>query len=120
MRRAAYDKGVKAEERVAHDLNELGWDILARNWRGGRGELDVVASKDGHLQFVEVKARKTLGSGLEAVTRAKRLRLVSAGQAWLAQYDEPIRDVSFSLAIVLDVDGHCQVEWVYDFFDENE
>ncbi|MEL6349991.1 MAG: YraN family protein, partial [Myxococcota bacterium] len=37
-------------------LRRDGWDILATNFRGGGGELDVVALRDGLLRVVEVKA----------------------------------------------------------------
>jgi putative endonuclease len=39
-------------------LRQLGWDIVARNWRGKRGELDLVAYDDPFLVFVEVKTRR--------------------------------------------------------------
>jgi putative endonuclease len=118
-RRAALAKGILAECRVANALEEQGWRILARNWRGGRGELDVVAVKAGHLRFVEVKARPTVDQGLDAVTPAKRRCLVSAGRAWLSQYGDPKQDVSFVLAIVLGAEAAGRIEWVSDPFDEN-
>jgi putative endonuclease len=39
-------------------LRRSGWDIVARNWRGKRGELDLVAYDDPFLVFVEVKTRR--------------------------------------------------------------
>lgn len=38
-------------------LRMLGWDILARNWRSRRGELDLVAFDGPQLVIVEVRTR---------------------------------------------------------------
>jgi putative endonuclease len=82
-------------ERVASGwLEARGYRILARNWRCPYGELDLVAEHDGELVFVEVKTRRGLGHGApeEAVTPAKRRRLIAAAQSYLvatAQEDHP-------------------------------
>ena len=33
----------------------MGWDVVARNWRGRGGEVDLIAWHDSWLVFVEVK-----------------------------------------------------------------
>lgn len=38
-------------------LRRHGYRILARNWRYGHWELDIVAVKDGDIVFAEVKTR---------------------------------------------------------------
>lgn len=50
---------------------------MARNFRSKRGELDVVAFRDGVLAVVEVKARRSDGFGdpLESISPAKQLRV---------------------------------------------
>ncbi len=40
-----------------HYYRQRGAAILARNWRGGGGELDLVAREDDTLVFIEVKTR---------------------------------------------------------------
>jgi Holliday junction resolvase-like predicted endonuclease len=51
--------------------------IVARNWRCKRGELDVIACRDGVLVVCEVKARASnaFGTPAEAVTPAKQLKV---------------------------------------------
>jgi len=71
-------------------MKKQGYHILARNWRGSRGEIDVVASKAGFLVFLEVKYRTTLrlGDGTEAVGPAKQRALIRAAREFLHRYPE--------------------------------
>jgi putative endonuclease len=39
-------------------LERMGWRILGRNVRIGRGELDIIASDGGELVIVEVRTRR--------------------------------------------------------------
>lgn len=96
-------------ERVAEEhLVGLGYRILDRNWRWSRGELDLVAEQDAEIVFVEVKARRsqTFGSPEEAITRAKREKLIQSAYAYLGRarrQDSPWRiDV---VAIDMERDG---------------
>lgn len=94
------DVGVRGEDVAARHLEELGWQILARNWRCPAGELDLIAVEhDGRgptLVVCEVKCRTGLGYGdpLEAITYAKLAKLRDLTQHWLrsqAQYWPRIR-----------------------------
>jgi len=80
------EKGRLAEDKAANFLQAQGYDILARNVRGGRGELDIVALKDDIIAFVEVKAHQQRASSLQAVTEDKCARLRSAATAWLMKH----------------------------------
>ena len=84
-------QGQKAEELCADLLRRAGLRILARNWRCPYGELDLIAEEDGELVFVEVKTRRGTSHGApeEAITPAKRARLVAAAQSYLAEIAAP-------------------------------
>lgn len=77
--------GSSGERLAASWLTARDYHILGLNWRCPYGELDVIAEQDGELVFVEVKTRRGTGMGLpeEAVTAAKRRKLVAAAQAYL-------------------------------------
>lgn len=97
--------GRLGEERAAHHLEGEGWTILARNWRDGPRELDLVAWRDGVLAVVEVKTRGSdaFGSPFEAITRRKRRELEAAARAWLrleAPSAPPIREIRFDAVAV--------------------
>lgn len=75
---------------------------MAQNWRGPGGELDLVASRQGCLRLVEVKARAPDDpvGGLEAVDGRKRRRLVRAAEAFLADWHDLVVEVCFMVAVV--------------------
>jgi Holliday junction resolvase-like predicted endonuclease len=83
MRTDRQQAGDEAEVLVAAHLERLGWTIVARNARAGRGELDLVAVDPGpprELVVVEVRRRSSRSFGLveETVDRRKRARLRAA------------------------------------------
>ncbi len=51
--------GKEGEEIATAHLIKEGYKILARNYRSGRAELDIIATKDNLLIVVEVKTRET-------------------------------------------------------------
>lgn len=55
--------GVKGEEMAAVWLTGNGYKILEKNWRHSTLEIDIIATKDECLHFVEVKARNYSGFG---------------------------------------------------------
>lgn len=121
-RREAHLEGLQAEELVAARLASVGWSVVARNWLGGGGELDVVVSQGGRLRFVEVKARRPgQDDGLDAVGPTKRARLVRAAEAFLQAWTEPVTEACFLVAVVhLPAPGSpepARVEWIDDAFD---
>ena len=115
-RRAALQRGVDAEVRVANALSKAGWSILGRNWRARRGELDVVAQKDGRLRFVEVRLRPTMNLGVESISPTKRRRLIAAAEAWLGTHSEAFDEVCFTLAVVVS-DFTVPIQWIDNPFD---
>jgi putative endonuclease len=78
------------EQMAADHLAEAGYEIIDRNWRTRRGELDLIAADADALVFCEVKTRVVGGrSGpalaLDAVGPAKRRRLRHLAMAWLRE-----------------------------------
>ena len=80
--------GQRGEEIAARFRLSEGFDLLHRNWRSGRYELDIVARKEGVLHIVEVKSRKADGltAPEEAMTRKKFNALFRAAQQYVALY----------------------------------
>lgn len=82
--------GRYGEDLACRALREDGLEILARNWRCGAGEIDIVAATSGTLVVCEVKTRASsaFGPPEEAVTFAKIRRLRGLAAEWLASRGE--------------------------------
>ena len=83
------DIGREGEDVAASYLMQKGYRIVARNWRYGPKEIDIVARDGETMVFVEVKTRSTLAFELprEAVTKKKMKNLVEAADAYMLQYN---------------------------------
>jgi putative endonuclease len=98
-RRALGDHG---EALAASWYQARGFVVVARNWRGRGGEVDVVVRRGRLVVFCEVKARTTdvYGSGADAVGRVKRSRVRRVAAEWLAATRPGPVDVRFDVAVV--------------------
>ena len=113
LRRAALLRGQQAERDVADWLEGQGWQVLARNWHGRGGELDLVVLRDAKLRIVEVKLRRPDDPvGLEAISASKQRKLRRTAEAWLEQHEDLYLEVAFAVAYV--VDG--AIDWIDDAF----
>lgn len=65
-----------------------GYRILARRYRCKAGEVDLIARRGDLVAFVEVKARRELKAGVDAVTVTAARRIGAAGEHWLARHPD--------------------------------
>jgi putative endonuclease len=79
------------ERLAARHLERAGWAVLARNYRLGRKEIDLVARRGGVVAFVEVKTRRgtAFGDPLESVTPRKRREIAEVAAGWIQRFGEP-------------------------------
>lgn len=73
------------ENYVSNYLKNLGFIIIDRNYHTKYGEIDIIASKDGKIHFVEVKTRKSLlfGTPEEAYSLKKQDRIIKTALSYL-------------------------------------
>ncbi|WP_029252554.1 YraN family protein [Paraoerskovia marina] len=105
--------GRYGESVAVRHLESLGWQIVARNWRTARGELDVVALDGDVLVAVEVKTRRGVLSGhpAEAVTPAKLARIRRLTGEWLSLDRSHPASVRIDVvAVVVARAGAAQIE----------
>ena len=94
-------KGKQAEDAACKYLEKQGYQVVERNRRLGRGELDIIATLDDILAFVEVKGHQHRTSSIEAMHYDKQQRMVSAAQTWLGQHPDYMNhQCRFDLVIV--------------------
>lgn len=81
--------GQKAETAVAAHLKNQGFKIVVQNWRTPLCEVDLIASKDGIVYFVEVKYRShdRQGDGFSYITPSKLRRMNFSAEIWVAEND---------------------------------
>lgn len=111
--------GREGEDYAVRYLEERGFLVLARNYRAGRGEIDVIVRRDDRIGFVEVKSWKVYGmENLEyAVDRRKQAKIISASRKFLA--DSALYDglrIGYDLLFVDGIDG--SVFFLEDAFNE--
>ena len=77
--------GSLGEQLACRFLEEHGFQVLERNWRQARHELDIIAQKGKELIIVEVKTRSSEQHGQpeEAVKKGKRGKLIQGANAYI-------------------------------------
>lgn len=80
-------KGTEGEVKAAAYLEERGYRVLERNWRCRMGEIDLIATRDGVLVFIEVKlrAQRKFGLPAESVHAAKQRKIRLVAELYLAR-----------------------------------
>jgi putative endonuclease len=80
--------GREGEQAAVRYLEGCGFRILDRNWRCADGEIDIVAVERHTFVVCEVKTRTgtRYGTPLDAIGRAKRLRLRRLAAQWLSAH----------------------------------
>lgn len=96
----------RSGEWVAADfLEDKGIRVIDSNWRCPGGEIDIVALDGAELVIVEVKTRRSrrYGDPLEALTRAKLLRLRTLAVLWARAHQHIIGTIRIdAVGIIMD------------------
>ena len=91
-------------ERVAERwLVQRGWLVVARRFRSGHRDIDLIVERGGIVAFVEVKARRgtRFGDPVEAVHWRKQRELGRSARVWLARFSRPGYAYRFDVVGVL-------------------
>ena len=85
-----HNTGVTGEELAANYLLDNGYSIIERNWRHKNWEVDIIASKENKLHFIEVKTRRTATYGYpeDDAGKKKITNLINSAEEYLLQYPE--------------------------------
>ena len=76
-------KGNLAEDKACEFLLNNGFLIIERNFYSRFGEIDIIATKDEVLHFVEVKSGLDYESAIQNITPQKLSRLIRTGDVYL-------------------------------------
>ena len=112
------DIGKMGEELATGFFLKKGHNILFRNWRCGRREIDLISLCANRVHFVEVKTRsaKRFGFPEESVTKTKFLHLTYAARIFLQIYPQ-YKNIQFDiLSINILQDGSNEFFLIEDVY----
>jgi putative endonuclease len=86
------DLGKWGEELAADWLIQKDFRILHRNWRHGRSEVDIIATRKDAYHFIEVKCGREdqYGYPEERVSKAKLRSIMRVAAHWLYEQKIPV------------------------------
>jgi putative endonuclease len=98
----SWEFGRGAEALVEQAYTAAGWRVLARNWRAGAREIDLIVRRGRLVAFVEVRARSTAAFGhpLATIGRGKRRDVARAAARWIAAYGRDCDAYRFDVVAV--------------------
>lgn len=113
--------GKQGEEFAAKYFESKGFDIIARNFRYDRAEIDLIVKNENTktLVFVEVKTRRTttFGAPEEAVTESKQAQLVKSAEGFLISREEfTDYEKRFDVAAVFIKNGKAEINHIENAF----
>jgi len=99
--RTSYHAGLAAEDVVERHFVATGHRVLARRWRGKRGEVDLILEIGALVVLVEVKASRDFDAALSHLSQAQVQRLYTTADEYLGtRPDGSLTDVRFDVALV--------------------
>lgn len=113
--------GYHAEQQIAQALQKTGFEILTRNYTVRGGEIDIIATDDQTVIFVEVKARRKqyFDSG-QVITPSKQRKIIYTAKTYLSHHPALFDKVCrFDVALVEYINQTSTVTYIPDAFMEN-
>lgn len=104
-------------EKIAQDyLKKLGFKILETNFRYSRlAEIDIIASKDKTLHFIEVKTRSSdkFGMPFEAITKTKLNSIRECAKYYLSSAKNHYKNLQIdAVGITLNQDKNPEIAFL--------
>ena len=94
--------GKKGEELAEEHLRSKGYEILEKNYRRFRGEVDLIAKDEDCLVFVEVKTARSrnFGPPIYRVDQKKKRQLGKIAMAYYQEHDLYDYDSRFDIVTI--------------------
>ncbi len=111
------ETGKKGEELAAKFLEEKGYEIVERNYRWKRFEIDLIVKKEPFLVFVEVKTKTntSFGNPEDDVTDKKAAQVMAAAEEYVYATGWK-KEIRFDIIAVV-IKGHStEIEHIMDGF----
>lgn len=109
--------GKKGEQLAVDFLIENGYDIIERNYRFNKAEVDIIAQKEDVLAIIEVKTRSTtdFGNPQDFVKPKQIKNLVKAVDEYVTVNNLDV-DVRFDIIAIVKEEKQFNIEHLEDAF----
>ncbi|MFI1772784.1 YraN family protein [Thalassobellus citreus] len=109
--------GKKGEQLAVDFLLKNSYDIIERNYRFDKAEVDIIAKKDDILAIVEVKTRSTVdfGNPQDFVKPKQIQRLVKAVDEYVTANDLDV-EVRFDIIAIVKESNNFNIEHLENAF----
>ena len=109
--------GKKGEQLAVNFLQQQNYDIIERNYRFEKAEVDIIAQKNDILAIVEVKTRSTadFGNPRDFVKPKQIKNLVKAVDEYVTANDLDV-DVRFDIIAIVKEKGDFKIEHLENAF----
>ena len=106
--------GIIGEKIAQGFLLNKGYKILETNFYTQRGEIDIIATKNNYIIFVEVKTRTSFkfGTPAMAVNSNKRKHIKNVAKIYLHLKKLYKCDIRFDVIEVFIKDGKCEINHI--------
>ena len=114
----ATERGRWGETLAAIHLEKTGVQILERNWRKGRFEIDLIGKQSDTWVFIEVKVRKFgyAETAFESIDLDKQQRIISAADRFLKQQEQQSNAIRFDILCIEYGRGNHRIQHIEDAF----
>ncbi len=104
--------GNRGEDLAARYLQSKQYEIIDRNYRWARGEIDIIARIEDTLVFVEVKTARSahFGSPQTWVNARKRMQIAQVAQRYLQEKNIEEANCRFDVVAIQKQDGGWHIE----------
>lgn len=110
-------KGKEAEMTAADFLMSKGYEIVARNYRHKRSEIDLIVKKGNWLVFVEVKMRSSDAFGYpEEFVDYKKAKNILAGADEYTFANDWQGNVRYDIVAIREMNGKKEIVHIEDAF----
>ncbi len=101
------EKGLRGEQIASDYLKDKGYQIISKNYRFRRSEVDLIAKRQETLVFVEVKFHQNKGYGFpeESVSLAQQARVSQAAEHYIYESNWE-GDIRFDIIAIQPVKEH--------------
>jgi len=99
-----YKRGKNGEDIACEYLKEQGYFVIEKNYRGKRGEIDIIARDGNVIVFIEVKSWKTIpvSEAEFSMSIMKKRKIINTAEQYIFENNRQISgfDIRFDFVFV--------------------